>query len=80
MFPAYFFVLLVSVLCILAEMWEFQTDEPVFMLVGGVVIVLILAGASLVTYSSCGARKGKFSFDAYRRLWLDQLTKCRAQV
>jgi hypothetical protein len=27
-----------------------------------------------------GNGKGKFSFDSYKRCWLDQLTKCRVQV
>jgi hypothetical protein len=80
MSSTYFFVLLVSLLAVLVELYEFQMDEPVFMLIGGVVIALILAGAGFVIYALYGVRKGKFSFDSYRRCWLDQLTKCRVQV
>jgi len=80
MSSTYFFVLLVSILAVLVELYEFQMDEPVFMLIGGVVIALILAGAGFVIYALYGVRKGKFSFDFYRRCWLDQLTKCRVQV
>ena len=80
MSSTYFFAMLVSILAILVELYEFQTDEPVFMLIGGVVIALILAGAGLVLYTFYGVRKGKFSFDSYKRCWLDQLTKCRVQV
>ena len=77
---AYIFMLVVSILVILVELYEFQTDEPVFMLIGGVVIALILAGAGLVIYAFYRVWKGKFSFGSYKRLWLDQLTKCRVEV
>jgi hypothetical protein len=80
MSSTYFFVLFFSILAVLVELYEFQTDEPAFMLLGGVLIALILAGAGLVIYTFYGVRKGKFSFDSYRRCWLDQLTKCRVQV
>ena len=77
---AYFFILVVSILAILVELYEFQTDEPVFMLIGGVVIALILAGAGLVISTFYRVRKGKFCFDSYKRCWLDQLTKCRVEA
>ncbi len=77
---AYFLILLVSIIAILVEAYEFQTDEPVYLFVGGLAIALILAGVGLVIAIFYRVRRGKLSFDSFKRCWLDQLTKCRVQV
>lgn len=68
-----------SLITVVFEVTRYQWNNTVYLAVGAAIMGLSLALAGALGWFTWQIRKGTYSFEACRRVWLDLLNKCTIQ-
>jgi hypothetical protein len=80
MFGAYFFALCLSLAAVLIELKRFNWAVNIYMGIGSLMTILMVVATVGLFLVFRALRKGKFSFDSYKRCWKDLLAKCSYRI
>lgn len=80
MYSTFYAIMIISTLAVFIELQKFQWGFNIYMATNAAITVIMLLAIAGIFKLTVQLRKGKLSFDHYRRCWIDILSRCRKRL
>lgn len=80
MYFTFYSILIISTLAVFIELRKYQWGFNVYMATNAAITVIMVLAFGGIFYLTIQLRKGKLSFEYYRRCWIDLLSRCRRTI